>query len=74
MEKPYFAVLRLSFGLLRRATILRHDFLMVCDHPKPWRRMVEVAGVEPASYGRSDEASTCLATYLISHPNREAAR
>jgi len=35
---------------------------------------VEVAGVEPASYGRSDEASTCLATYLISHPNREAAR
>jgi len=43
-------------------------------HPDKGRRLVEVAGVEPASYGRSGKASTCLAGCLVSHRIRERAR
>jgi len=38
--------------------------------PKPWQRLVEVAGVEPASLVLSYVASTCLAFNLLSSPDR----
>src|SRR6266567_3066030 len=45
-------------GNLRKNTRLRLTRLMACQ-PKPWRRLVEVAGIEPASEDRTRKASTC---------------
>ena len=68
MEKspPTYRIRGTSAGNLLKPSV---DSLLACQ-PKPWRRLVEVAGVEPASLVLSHVASTCLAYDLLSLPKR----
>jgi hypothetical protein len=54
----------LSLKLQRARNKTRLQLTLACQ-PKPWRRLVEVPGIEPGSEDHPQKASTCLYQYLF---------